>query len=158
MDYKKLEELLKRLNNIFDKNYSVITAFPEVNNPDLFLKEKILEEKDETLVEQRLAKIEAVDTQWKRDIAEQKLKDELDKVIRRSQELMRQCDYTQLPDAEYIEQDFRVRSFTQEEKLEWREYRKYLRRIPRLFKNKQILELRVMGFEEWRLNKPLYKD
>ncbi len=158
MDYKKLEEKLARWNNIFDKTYSVVTAFPQVTNPDLFFKERILEEADEKVADEILKKLEAVDAQWKRDIEEQKLREELDKVIRRSQELMRQCDYTQLPDAEYVESDFRVRPFTQEEKLEWREYRKYLRRIPKLWERKQIPELRVMGFEEWKLNKPHYKD
>jgi len=65
-------------------------------------------------------------------------------------------DYIQLPDSEKIESDDNVRTFSQQEKKEYREYRKYLRRIPQLFKRQQILELEVMSFEEWKLNKPTY--
>jgi hypothetical protein len=151
-------ERKERWDRLFDYNYSVSTAFPEEANKELFLQQKILGETNEELYELRIQRIEEIDARWRKECAIAEEERKLKVITDQATVLLDASNKTQLPDAEYVDEDFNVRPYTQEEKLEWREYRKYLRRIPRLFKNKQILELRVMGFEEWRLNKPVYKD
>lgn len=151
-------ERTARWERLFDINYSVSTAFPEEANKELFYQKKILAETNEELYELRMKRIEEIDKAWKKEceLAEQKAK--MSKIMAEATIYLDASNKTQLPDAEYVDEDFNVRPYTQEEKLEWREYRKYLRRIPKLFQRKQILELRVMTFEEWRKNKPAYKD
>lgn len=62
-------------------------------------------------------------------------------------EVLKSTDWTQLADA----------NLTSSERAEFRNYRQYLRDLPKLWKNKQILENRVMDFEEWRENPPIYE-
>lgn len=59
---------------------------------------------------------------------------------------LQKTDFTQLADA----------PFSSAEKTEFRDYRDYLREFPTLFQNGQILQFKVMTFEEWKLNKPVY--
>ena len=40
----------------------------------------------------------------------------------------------------------------------YREYRQYLRDLPSIWQNKQILEYKVMKFDDWKENKPIYKS
>ena len=46
---------------------------------------------------------------------------------------------------------------SQEGKKLYREYRQYLRDVVQLWDNKQILDSKVMTFDEWRKNPPIYK-
>lgn len=151
-------ERTARWDRLFDINYSVSTAFPEEANKELFFQNKILAESNEELYELRMKRIEEIDKAWKKECELAEIKQRYKLITDQATILLDASNKTQLPDAEYVDEDFNVRPYTQEEKLEWREYRKYLRRIPKLYQRKQILELRVMTFEEWRINKPAYKD
>jgi hypothetical protein len=46
---------------------------------------------------------------------------------------------------------------SQEGRALYRKYRQYLRDVVQLWDNKQILDSKVMTFDEWRKNPPVYK-
>jgi hypothetical protein len=147
MDVKRLNNLSSRWLNLFDSNYSFAQAFPKIPNKSLFFKEKILEEKDFQLAEERMRKIEEVDRKWKLELQDQKKREKIEKIRKEAWQKLRDSDWTQIADE----------PLSQEEKKEWREYRVYLGNIEQLWKNKQILKLEVMSFEEWQENKPIFK-
>lgn len=60
---------------------------------------------------------------------------------------LRNTDWTQVAD-EPISQDLRK---------EYREYRRYLRNIDRLWINEQLKEPRVLPFKEWKIYKPKFE-
>jgi hypothetical protein len=60
---------------------------------------------------------------------------------------LKNTDWTMLADA----------PLSNEAKKEIRAYRQYLRDFPELWKNKQITEYRVLPFDQWQDNKPVYK-
>lgn len=148
MNLKKIQEFAIRWEKLFDVNYSLNRTFPDVSNKDLFFKEKILNEPNLDKAEQILAKIERVDIEWKKECESNKIKEKIEGLKKERQQKLFETDWTQLADAE----------IPQKTRIEYREYRKYLRRIPELHKKGQIVELKVMPFEEWKENKPIYKD
>jgi len=82
------------------------------------------------------------------EIEAEKLKKQKEKFLEKRKQKLQETDWTQLGDCE----------LDNKTKLEYREYRKYLRRIPELFKRGQVLKLEAMSFEDWKENKPVYKD
>jgi hypothetical protein len=148
MNLKKMQEYIKRWDSLFDVNYSFFKTFSDFPNKDLFFKEKILNEPNQKLAEERLSKIEIVDAEWKKECEFNKTKEKLKKLKKERKTKLQETDWTQLADCE----------LNQKSKIEYREYRRYLRRIPELYKRGQITELSVMSIEEWRENKPVYKD
>jgi len=83
-----------------------------------------------------------------KEIEDKKRKEQFDHINAERKLMLYETDWTQLADSE----------LEQKTKVEYREYRKYLRRIPELYKKGQVAELKVMSFEEWKKNKPVYKD
>ena len=57
-----------------------------------------------------------------------------------------ETDFTQLPDS----------PFETAVKNEYRVYRQYLRDLPTIYANGQVLEPIAMSYEDWKLNKPVY--
>lgn len=121
---------------------------PKYRDPEVYLKELILDEEDEDLADRRL---KALEMQSKVN-EEQKIEIELQRLRLNRNKILLSTDWTQLPDS----------PFTSEQKHYYRKYREYLRNLPR-----DIIEERLpmvlMNFEEWNKwiksvrNRPEYK-
>ena len=147
MNIKRYQDLINRWEELFDKNYSFHTVFKDVSNKELYFKEKILEEVDYNLAEERMVAIEEVDAKWKVEYEKQKYEEQFDVLRKQAWKYLRETDWSQAPDE----------PLDTEQKKEYREYRKYLRNIDLIWKNKQIKEHNVMNFEEWKKNPPKFK-
>jgi hypothetical protein len=132
-------EIKNRLDKIEDLRLCLSEVDNKEPNPEL-VKLKIISEYDYTLLE----KLEERDSFHKSQKSLQE--DPVDALRASRYEALRKTDWTQLPDS----------PLSTKEKMEYRSYRDYLRKLPTLIERKQILKLEVMSFEEWVSNKPIY--
>ena len=147
MNFTRMKEYIERWEALFDVRASVAKCFPEASNTEIFFKQDILEAKNEELAEQKMKKIEKADAQIKLEMEQRQIELENAKIRDQRVQKLRDTDWTQLADS----------PLDTKQKMEYREYRQYIRDIPELFKRSQILELKVMSFDEWKQNKPIYK-
>lgn len=150
MDIKRLANLTNRWISLHDANHSFFQVVKEWPSKEEYFKKMILEEEDHKLAEERMRIIEEADYAYKQQCLKKlEMSDALE--IAETKKVMmavlKETDWTQLVDA----------PLTTEEKKQWRSYRDYVRHIPKLWQRKQILELKVMTFEEWQKNPPVYK-
>lgn len=124
----------KRWERLGDISELLKVAAPQYTNPHKYYEDLIENEENDEIADKRLKVLESlviVDEEEKLELELERLRVERDIALR-------QTDYTQLPDvplASSIKQQYRA-------------YRKYLRELPRLVKNKQ-LEIGVVSFEDW---------
>lgn len=138
----RLEELsrINDLNNRFNKLFDKRLAMPEISNPDAYFRDMILKEVDKNLAESRMAAIEAIDSSEKTK-AQNELNNKPMKDLREARDkILSKTDFSQLADA----------PFTSEEKIQYRNYRAFLRDLPNKIDLDQWLEYRVPSFEEFK--------
>lgn len=146
MTIEEMQIILTRWQNLYDVRYSVSQLDLKVSNPEAFLKEiintKTFNEANDILVE-----IEKIDQNFKTECERRKVEEETKKLEQDIKLALNETTWSMLSDA----------PLSQEGKKLYRDYRQYLRDIPDLWKRQQINELKVMTFDEWRKNPPIYK-
>ena len=150
MDIKRMANLTSRWISLYDVNHSFFQIVKNWSSKDEYFKKMILEEEDHSMAEERLRAIEKADSEYKKHCLkkiEQSDALEIAEVKKTMAAVLKESDWTQLVDA----------PLTTDQKKQWRSYRDYVRHVPKLWKRKQILELKVMSFEEWEKNPPIYK-
>ena len=98
-------------------------------------------------VNEFLHKVELIDQDVKIEFENNKIQEQIDKLKKEINDALHETTWSMLSDA----------PLSQEGKKLYRDYRQYLRDIPDLWKRKQINELKVMTFDEWRETPPIYK-
>lgn len=145
MDKSKLETLYVMWKEL--RESPVLNIVVKDSNKDLWFKENIEENTSYEVAKSFLDLISEKHQVYKKE--QQKL--ELEKLkaeIRvEADEMLLHTGWSMLSDA----------PLSQEGKKLYRDYRQYLRDIIDLWENKQINELKVMTFDEWRDNTPVYK-
>lgn len=115
---------------------------------NIFLEERVLEFDGKKHKQYLLPAEYTVEIKDNRDVLRKlEVKAKWNNLRKERDEMLQKTDWTQLADA----------PIDSNQKCEYREYRQYLRNIPTLYQNKQILKLQVMSIEDWRQNKPIYK-
>ena len=117
-----IEELLK-------------VAAPQYRSPQVYFEELIANEKDKKLAEKRLRVLEDMLVRDEEERAEKAL----ERLVRERNELLKETDWTQLPDV----------PLTQEDKKLYRKYRQYLRELPQDIKSGK-LKCELKKFKEWK--------
>lgn len=142
----RIQNLKDRFESIGDVHRVVDHAGISASNPAAYFRDMILGESDKDLAETRMSVIDsAKNAIIAAEGTEAEAKVMADMRSDRDGYLAK-TDFTQLADA----------PLTTEEKTEYRNYRDYLRKIPELFEGGQIVEMKAMSFEEWKLDKPIY--
>lgn len=147
MDIYEIKDIVDRWEKLYDSVYSVKKAFPEVTNVELFFKKDILSAKNFGYIDKILKQIEKVDQEFKNECENRKANEKIDKVKSIIEQQLLNTTWSMLADA----------PLSNEGKKLYRDYRQYLRDIPDLWRRKQITELEVLNFEDWRKNPPVYK-
>lgn len=94
-----------------------------------------------------ILEIEKTDTLVKKEYKERKKQEELDHIFVYMKKALDDTAWSMLADAP-LSSDGR--------KL-YQNYRQYVRDVPELWQRKQITKLKVMTFDEWRYDPPIYK-
>lgn len=146
MELKQIAELINRWESLFDKRTSVNRLDPSIANCERYFKD-ILDTNNFNEVNQFLDRVEKIDQDVKIEFEKNKIQEQIDRLTKEINSALHETTWSMLSDA----------PLSQEGKRLYRDYRQYLRDIPDLWKRKQINELRVMTFDEWRENPPVYK-
>lgn len=146
MELKQIAELINRWESLFDKSTSVNKLDSSIANCERYFKD-ILSTNNFNEVNDFLDKVEKIDKQVQIDFETNKVKEQIKKLEMTIKTALDDTTWSMLSDA----------PLSQEGKKLYRDYRQYLRDIPDLWKRKQINELKVMTFDEWRKNPPVYK-
>lgn len=117
-----------------------------VSNPAALFRDLIIDKDKDSEIRQLLLDLEEAKRVHEDSLVAQQEINELDAMRADRDKLLAATDFTQLPDA----------PLNTAEKTEYREYRDYLRNLPELYANSQVLEAVAMEFSEWKLNKPVY--
>lgn len=115
-------------------------ASPQYVDPEIYFEELILEEEDETIADKRLTVLENLILQDKAS----KMEVEMERVRLERNRMLQLTDFSQLADV----------PLSNEEKKKYRQYRRYLRELPKLIEREQVLEFKVLSYTEW-CNKPV---
>lgn len=146
MELKQIAELINRWEKLFDKKLSVYRLDPSIANCEKYFKD-ILDTNNFNEVNEFLHKVELIDQDVKIEFENNKIQEQIDKLKKEINDALHETTWSMLSDA----------PLSQEGKKLYRDYRQYLRDIPDLWKRKQINELKVMTFDEWRETPPIYK-
>lgn len=119
-------------------------AAPQYTDPDVFFKELVLDEENESIADKRLTVLEDILNKDKTS----KMEVELERVRIERDRLLVISDFSQLADV----------PLTNDEKKLYRQYRKYLRELPVLIERGQVIEYIAMTFNEWEVKPPIFKD
>lgn len=147
MTEKEREQILFRWKNMCDYHLALAKYDPEIANAELFLQTKLLGAESYLDADQLLRKLEACDEEAQELYEQQKRAAFVHEMEDRANEYLTDTIWSMLPDA----------PLSQEGKMLYRKYRQYLRDVVQLWDNKQILDSKVMTFDEWRENPPIYK-
>jgi len=109
-------------------------AAPQYRDPEVYFTELIANEKDKNIAEKRLRVLEDLVARSE----EEKAQKALERLRRERNELLRNTDWTQLPDAPIPQQ---VKKF-------YRKYREYLRELPEIYKSSKFGKA-AMRYDEW---------
>ena len=123
--------------------------------------ENYLEDQDDaveylySLIEKDKKQLEVYIEDFRRIISEAKIiknkQEVLDEIViikDKAKKYLKETDYTQLADS----------PVQGEERLRYIKYRKYLRNIDIIFKQKQILKPYVMDYDTWKFNPPIWSE
>lgn len=124
----------ERFEAIEDIEELLSVAAPQYRDPEVYFTELIANEKNKTLAEKRLRVLEDLRC---RDEEEKAVK-ALERVVRERNQLLRDTDWTQLPDV----------PLPQEVRKYYRKYRQYLRELPESIRKNRI-SLGIKTYEEW---------
>lgn len=147
MELDEIKNIIQRWEKLYDAVYSVTKTFPEIANVELFFKKDLLGAKNFKYVDNLLSQIEEIDTKFRLECEQRKANEQINRIRVEIEKVLLETTWSMLADA----------PLSNEGKKLYRDYRQYIRDIPDLWKRKQILELKVMSFEEWRKNPPKYK-
>lgn len=142
---KRISQLLVNPHGFF---HEVVADTP---NPAAYLRDRLAETDfedgdSEAALLQLLSQLEAAQRVHEDALSAQQELDELAQMRADRDKYLADTDYTMLADAPY----------STAQKAEYREYRQYLRDLPSLYANQQILEAEALTFAEWKNNKPVY--
>lgn len=144
MNQKEKRELWNYWNNLRDNKEKVIVEWLRRYSFDFIFEELVINEKDKQKRDELVDKLKNISNR----IFEEQNKDiEIKNLAKRAWEVYQTTNWTQLPDAR----------LSQEGRKLYREYRNYLLDIEKLWRNKQLKDFKVMTFEEWRKDPPIYK-
>lgn len=115
-------------------------ASPKYTDPEIYFEELIFNEEDENLADKRLTVLENLILQ---DNAS-KMEVEMERVRLERNRMLQLTDFSQLADV----------PLSNEEKKKYRQYRRYLRELPKLIEREQVLQFKVLTYQEW-CNKPV---
>lgn len=115
-------------------------ASPHYTNPDVYFEELVLNEENENIADKRLSVLENLILQ---DNAS-KMEVEMERVRLDRNRMLHMTDFSQLADV----------PLNNEEKKLYRQYRRYLRELPKLIEREQVLKFEVLTFDQW-CNKPV---
>lgn len=136
-----------RWNNLTDKRMSLHEIGESVSNPDLWFKNLTATEPEE-VIEKQLSKLESVDYDLKRKLEQESKQRQFTELRNKRNEFLYKTDWTQSVTDSKLDKEV---------KKQYRLYRKYLRELPKLIENKQVLDFIVMTFNEWKLNSPIFE-
>lgn len=127
---------IQRWKNLGDVTDLLKAAAPNYQDPKVYLEKLILEEENEKLADQRLKILENL----KQYSIEERLQVFLQEIRYKRNELLLKSDFSQLPDA----------PLTSEQKKQYREYRQYLRDLPKHIETSKRLDVKVRDFKDWK--------
>lgn len=131
----KIEEWFRdRWKRLGDMKEFLKVADPKYRNPDIYLEELIIKEEFE-IADKRLITLEKV----KLNNGTLKRQVDIERVRLKVQDILRNTDYTQLPDI----------PLTYQIKQEYRNYRQYLRDYPNKLVTGETRDYNIPTFYEW---------
>lgn len=107
-------------------------AAPQYRSPEIYFQELIANEKDKNIAEKRLRVLEDLLARTEEEKAEKAL----ERLRRERDQLLRDTDWTQLPDS----------PVNASEKKLYRKYREFLRNLP---SNTKVVGNKALGYEQW---------
>ena len=143
---KGLEEDIECIIEDHNKHLYIHTVLLDTPNPVKYLKDMIKDSSKDDEIRTIIKSILIAKEEYYSSLTDDTISDVERMKLDRCKFLL-ETDFTQLADA----------PFTSAEKALYREYRQYLRDLPMIYKNAQILEPIAMNFDDWMLNKPIYK-
>lgn len=138
---------MEKWENIENKKYTVRMYDLTISNIDEFFNKNIIGAQSYEQANKVLDDIITVNIKYSNNIKIQQEKRKRQSLKAEIKKKLNSTMWSMLPDA----------PLSQNGKKLYREYRQYLRDIPELWDNKQIKELEVMSFDEWRKDPPVYK-
>lgn len=109
-------------------------AAPQYRDPEVYFTELIANEKNKTLAEKRLRVLEDLRVRNEED----RVQKAIERLTRERNDLLKETDWTQLPDV----------PLTQDDKKKYRKYREYLRELPDDIKSGR-LPVELKNYGEW---------
>lgn len=145
----------KRFWDIENLEDTLSVASPQYRDPQKYLDNLILGEDNPELAEKRLKLLEDFGAMSKektkrleRERAEREYKAKLKELRILRNDFLLKTDWTQsVTDS----------PLSQEERKNYRLYRKYLRELPKLIENKQVLDFTVLTYHGWFIKKPVFE-
>ncbi len=147
MTEKERDQILFRWKNMCDYRMSLAVYDSSIANAELFLQTELLGAESYLEADKILRKLEECDKEAQELYEQEKRARFVHEMEDRANEYLTDTIWSMLPDA----------PLSQEGKMLYRKYRQYLRDVVQLWDNKQILDSKVMTFDEWRENPPIYK-
>lgn len=132
----KRDWYIQRWKNLGDVTELLKAAAPNYQDPSVYLQRLILDETNPSLAEKRLKILEDL----KLETIQEKLDVFLQEIRYKRDELLLKSDFSQLPDV----------PLTSEQKKQYREYRQYLRDLPKHIETSKRLDVRVRDFKDWK--------
>lgn len=136
-----------RWNNLFDKRTTLNELNLTIPNPDKWFKD-LLSSETEEYIDKVLSDMENVDYDIKKRMEDEKKSSQLNNIRKLRNKYLYETDWTQSVTDSKLDKSV---------KKQYIMYRKYLRELPKLIENKQVLDFNVMRFEEWLGNSPIFK-
>jgi len=124
----------ERFEALEDIEELLSVAAPQYRDPKVYFDKLIANEKDKNIAEKRLRVLE--DLRVRNE--DEKREKALERLVRERDQLLKDTDWTQLPDV----------PLEASEKKFYRKYREYLRKLPNNLR-KGNSSLRLMDFQEW---------
>lgn len=136
-----------RWNNLTDKRTCLHKLGLTIPNPDKWFKDLVSSESEE-LIDKKLSELESIDYDIKRQLENEKKTSHLKKLREIRDRYLYETDWTQSVTDSKLDKSV---------KKQYIMYRKYLRELPKLIENKQVLDFKVMKFEDWKDNSPIFE-
>jgi hypothetical protein len=147
MTKKEKEKITFRWKGLCDYRMALAKYDPSIANAELFFQTKLLGAESYLDADELLRKLEACDEEAQELYEQEKRARFVHEMEDRAKEYLTDTIWAMLSDA----------PLSQEGRALYRKYRQYLRDVVQLWDNKQILDSKVMTFDEWRENPPIYK-
>ena len=136
-----------RWNNLFDKTTTLNELNLTIPNPDKWFRD-LLSSETEEYIDKVLSDMENVDYDIKKKMEDEKKSSQLNNLRKLRNKYLYETDWTQSVTDSKLDKSV---------KKQYIMYRKYLRELPKLIENQQVLDFNVMNFEEWLGNSPIFQ-